>query len=330
MMMATPALFFEIAGQLAKTLSIFPADYPTYLGQFAHRQSLAQGVYFSMEQVPFWTSRLLQLEGILVVLAAFIGVVFIAKHIRQVRPADALILGLFLAVVVPPSLIHSKGLYYILRNYAAIMPSVALLAAAGSVWMLSHLHKRMWSLATIACVLAFTANGVWGVRDLLPLKSGYRDAVQALMQHIKTHGGQLSTQPPSAWPIWYFYLSEAYDQTTPDLRHHIRFYPRENDHNTFELLDIKRYYRGVYAHEPDNLSAYTRLRQTSQPIVVVNNPVASLPRKYFEADGPVQVYTLNNLHNLYPQSRQIEIFDLTQVPSEILSLSPFRGEVSHE
>jgi hypothetical protein len=327
--MAIPPALFEIVGQTAKSLGIFPADYPTYLGQFAHREPLANALQFSFEQIPFWTTRLYQIEGILIVLSALIGLIFILKLLTHLHLVDILIIGLFLGVVIPPSVLHSKGLYYILRNYAAILPALALFTALGINWVITHL-KHQWQKPTIAmCTIIIVSNGIVGASDLLPLKSGYKEAVVALTQQLEKGDGHLATQPPSAWPIWYFYLSNAYETASPDVRKRIQFYPKEKT-GDYELLDVKRYFRGAYANEPDQLKAYTQLRNTHTPVITVQNSAAQIPRRFFEADGPQTSYVLDNLHKSYPQIAQIEIFDLRQIHPNILSLKGIPQEANHE
>ncbi len=320
--MAAPPLLFELAGTAARWMGVFPADYPTYLGQFAHRGPMAKALGFSMEQVPFWTSRLLEIEGLFVLLMASAGLLVTLWRVRRLKLNDLLLLGLFLAAVAPPSLLAVKGLYYILRNYAIAAPALALLSGLGAAWMLRQVESRFGRRLlpiTLALCLFIAISGSRRAWDLLQVRSGYREAAGELMQHMSEHGGRLATLPPSAWPIWYFYLSEAYDNAPRELRGRIRFYPKEGDTGDYELLDVKRYFRAVSIKEPHNLVAYSKLRRLATPVVSVTNLASTLPQKYFEGGGERIETARRVLAEQYPESRKIEIYDLRSLKLPVLS-----------
>jgi 4-amino-4-deoxy-L-arabinose transferase-like glycosyltransferase len=246
--MAAPAALFELAGQLTKKIGLFPQDYPTYLGQFLHRQGLGEKLVVSARQVPFWTERLMATEGILVTLLVVAGTLFLLINLRHARLREVALLGLPAMALLPPSLLAIDGLYYILRNYAIALPALALLAGVGYLSVEKHFANR-WSfarplLATVCvAILITTAMGrSWSIRQL---KSSYRDAASQLVAQLEKQGGRLATRPLSAWPIWYFYLSNEFDRAPANIQKQIRFYPKQNQEGDYELVDIKSYYRAV-------------------------------------------------------------------------------------
>jgi 4-amino-4-deoxy-L-arabinose transferase-like glycosyltransferase len=320
--LAAPAALIESVGQFFKWVGIFPADYPTYLGQFAHRKPLAEALQLSTEQVPFWSSRLLQIEGVVALTVAAIGLVVVLTRLRRKRTDEALLLGLVLVALLPPSILSVANHYHMLRNIALFTPSMALLIGLGGHWLISQAEaiasRPLVPLFAVLCIALAVSSSLRST-ELLKAKSNYFKATQQLTTYMDSHGGTLAARPLSAWPIWYFYLSEAYDGASPELRNQIKFYPKVINEGDFELIDVKSYYRAVIVKDRDGLAAYEELRNTSQPIVRIPNTAAALPHRYYEAGGNGTEQALQALGTTYPQSRSIEIYDLRKLSGPTLS-----------
>tara|TARA_B100001123_G_scaffold435108_1_gene562967 strand:- start:7736 stop:9544 length:1809 start_codon:yes stop_codon:yes gene_type:complete len=320
--LAAPAAVIESVGQFFKWLGVFPADYPTYLGQFAHRKPLAEALQFSTDQVPFWSSRLLQIEGAAALILATIGLAITMANLRKGSTDRALVLGLVLVALLPPSILSVANHYHMLRNIALITPAMALLVGLGGHWLISRVEALIARPLTPAfaalCVVLTVSSGLRST-ELLTARSTYRQATDHLMEYMESHGGRLSARPLSAWPIWYFYLSEAYDNASPELRDRIRFYPKGINDGDFELIDVKSYYRAVIVKDQDALDVYRELRDATEPIIRVANSAAALPHKYYEAGGSGTEEALLAMAAVYPQSRSIEIYDLRNLSKPTLS-----------
>jgi hypothetical protein len=145
---------------------------------------------------------------------------------------------------------------------------------------------------------------------LLSTHSGYRQATKLLVAHMSEHGGVLSTLPRSAWPIWYFYLSEAYDTAPAEVRERIRFYPDSANDGDFELLDVKRCYRAVVQRDAALRSLIEQTRNRGNPVVTVANPAADLQDAFGEAGGSHVEAVQSEMRTSLPGYQHIEVYDL--------------------
>jgi 4-amino-4-deoxy-L-arabinose transferase-like glycosyltransferase len=320
--MAAPAAVIEATGQFFKWLRVFPPDYPTYLGQFAHRKPLAEALQLSTDQVPFWTSRLFQIEGGAVLILAIIGLCVTVSRLRRPGVEEFLVPGLVFVALVPPSILSVANHYHMLRNIALLAPALALLVGLGGHWLISRIERKAARPLVPAfaglCLIIVISSSLRST-ELLKARTSYREATTQLTAYMDQHGGTLAARPLSAWPLWYFYLSEAYDKASPDLRKRIRFYPKVINEGDFELIDVKSYYRALIVKDDTGLDDYDKLRSASDPIIRIANTAAALPHKYYEAGGSGTEEALQTLAAKYPQSRSIEIYDLRKQNNHSLS-----------
>ena len=309
--MASPLLLFDLAGRALKLLGAFPADYPTYLGQFLKRESQAQALELSLDQVPFWSGRLLQTEGPLLILLAVLGIVLAARGIRTRDTGTIVVIGLLTVALVPPSLLNVRGLF-ILRNYALALIPLSMLAGVAASRLCDYVGRsvRLGPQAGYLLAAAIAVAGVLGSWDLLTTHSSYRAATHRLAAYIKDNGGAVATLPRSAWPLWYFYLSEAYDTASDEVRGRIRFYPESANDGDYELFDTKRYYRAVLQHNHLEVERIDRIRTTGKTAVRVPNPAADLPFRFQEAGGRPAEEALVEMKSRFPAYNTIEVVDL--------------------
>lgn len=310
--MAAPAILFELAGQLFKKMGLFPQDYPTYLGQFLHRQNIGERLVLSTRHIPFWTERLLSTEGILVVLLVVTGMFYLLLNARRAGLREIVLLGFPAMALLPPSLLAIDGLNYMLRNYVIALPALALLAGFGYLSIEIQFASRWADSRTVLaaiCIAAIGSIAMANTLDILHVRSSYRDAASQLVGQLETQDGQLATRPLSAWPIWYFYLSNEYDQATESLRKRIHFYPKQIQEGDFELVDVKSYYRAILVNDTNSLDHYARLRQRV-PLVHLPNPAARIPDPFFEGGGDQADTIRRLLVEKYTASSNIEIYDL--------------------
>ena len=315
--MAFPAFCFETGGQIAKKLGLFPKDYPTYIGQFVHRQSLAEDLVLSTRQIPFWTDRLTTTEGILVAALFIVGTCVLIAGSRRPSLTEVTLIGMALMALAPPSLLVVERLYDILRNYAIALPVIALISGTGFTFIAAECAKwrRLDSTLAVVCILIILPTSYGRMGDTLDLRSGYRDASAELVSRLDAEDARLATHPPSAWPIWYFYLSNEYDDAPQQVRDRIHFYPEETQEGDFELVDVKSYYRAVLLKDHQALDRYARLR-SSGSFLSLHNPAATIPEAFFEAGGDKAEAVREALAHRYTASQHIEIYDLRQGPHQ--------------
>jgi len=314
--MAAPLAVFEGADRLAQLIGAFPEDFPTYIGQFLIREQQVRGLEIGTEYLRFWLARLHELDGIPMLLLIALGLAVLIGRLRGRRMEDVATLALVVVAVVPISLLMVKGVH-VLRNFALAALPLALLFSLGASWLLDRVRllPRAVMFLLICCAgSALVANGYLGVRDLLPVRSTYREAVGLTLDYVDRRGGQLATRPPSAWPIWYFYLSEMYDTEAPDVRSHIRFYPGGIQEGDFELIDVKRYLRAAFNGDHESLEHYSSLGAKGPPVVEIANPAADLPSRFTENGGTHVENARKMLAATYPSYRLIQVYDLRRLP----------------
>ena len=210
------------------------------------------------------------------------------------------------------------GLQPLYRTFAILSLPLSILAAVGFRFIGKFLARGIPAFAFGRVVLPVLSgiillNGALHVRDLLPVRSSYRDATEEWVGYIKKQGGTISFFPGSVWPIWHFYLSAQYDSLPPGVKQQVRFYPEQKDamppQGDFDAFDFKRYYRSLNNDQPELLDYFGRMRDMRAPVIRIYNPASDLPLAYSEVGGQKERRIREKLSRMSP-SRYIEIYDL--------------------
>ena len=328
-----PLLAFEIPGRVAKALGSAPDGFLTYTEQFFHRNThqAVENMRLTLKPMAVVLAGWLDTEGALVLLAALLGIALSLRRLRH-RPVEyALVLGL---AVLPalPWLVMAKGVDLRFRLFPVMFPGLSILSGVGFVCLLECLGRikairRVPSGVLVAALCGVLIGmGALRARPVLAARSTYREAADRLLRYAADHGGTVGFRPRSVWPIWNFYLSARYDDVPEDLRSRIRLYAQKDDFvpaGDFEPLDFWRYFRGVRIHQPELLTYLEGIRESAEPVVRVPNPMAMSTQTCFEMAGISIDRALEAVFTRYPQSVDIEIYDLRNRPrvSEIADRS---------
>ena len=312
--MALPLLMFELPARALRAFDVLPQGQLTYFEQYFYRGTLASRLHLSFEGASAFLEKIFLSEGALILAAVSIAIVLTIMRLRSVGFESKLVLSLFLIPALPWSTL-SVGLVPYFRTFPVTSLALSILAAL-SFFVLSSLLKLLPRVRPIAYPLVFLivlCNGLYHVKNLLPLRSTYHEATATWLDYVDRQGGRISFFPGSVWPIWYFYLSTRYDELPARMKQHVQFYPGLKDaippQGDFEAIDIKRYFRCLIAEKPHLLAYFDRVRETHHPIVRVHNPVSEMPFAYFESGGQEIKGILNDLSQI-PAANYIEIFDL--------------------
>lgn len=285
--MAAPLLAFELPVRLLRAMNVLPDGHQTYYEQFAYRGTLTSKLHFNLDGVEALAEKLWLAEGPLVVLGLLAGTWMAIRGFRQLELTMAV--ALFLIPALPWTTL-SVGLPPLYRTFAIQVIPCAILAAYGLDWIAtrirSNLSDRFRPAVLPITVIALLAIAGTQVGPLMAISSGYRAATDQWIDYAKNHGGTISIQPGSSWPIWYFYLSSRYDELPSDVKNQIQFYPGGSDlmppPGDYDVLDGKRM-RRVAIGENRALESYLSRLQGAKVVARIPNSAAVLHNRYSEA-----------------------------------------------
>ena len=307
---------FELPARLAKALGIVPADFLTYLEQFFNRGTagMAATIHPTLDAFPHVTEHFMATEGLIIIAAGMIGLAVVLGRLRQ-EPLSG---GLVIILGVLPALgwlFAMKGGDIRFRVFPVTFPFLAIIGGIGFA-QLAHLGGRIPRAARIlvpALILLIAVNGIIRAQPLVKIRSGYSTATDELLNYAGREGGTIGFFPGSSWPIYYFYLSAAYDNLDAGLRSQIDFYRQQNEMESagdFEPVDAWRYYRGYRIKKGKDLIAHLEnVRKEATPVVRVPNPASQMPRHFLEAGGDSS-YNCIDRALASPEANTITIFDL--------------------
>lgn len=311
--MALPLLVFELSGRAVRLAGLAPTEFHTYFEQFFVRrtdQSVA-----ALQLSPWATSiiadRFITTEGVLCAALLPFGLWALLSGSRQRGLRWAVVaLGL---VPLTFWLGITKGVDIRYRVFLVAFPFLAVTAGCGYTWLSATISR--WRLAPVvlsSLVVIGVADGLRRVQPFWEVRSGYKEAVGRLIAHVDEHGGEVGFCPGSAWPVWNFYLSSAYEKTSPETRSRIAFYAQKDDHQLvgdYEPIDRLRYLRAL-RRDTSLLGYFEAIRSSSRPVVRIVNRVDVLPDSYLEGGGPSYDRSFRTIRSRYPQASSIRIFDL--------------------
>jgi 4-amino-4-deoxy-L-arabinose transferase-like glycosyltransferase len=312
--MAAPLLMFELPARILAGLGALPKGQLTYYEQYFYRGSLASGVHLSTDGLVAILDKAWTAEGFLVAISLAIGTII---TIRNVRAFEHRALLLTLLIPALPWCFLSSGLPPLYRTFIVLAIPASLIAGVGMAAMATALSRgRSWGhVAACVCVLA---SGVVHTAPLLPVTSGYREASTRWLDYVGANGGTIAFFPGSSWPIYYFYLSAAYDSLGKEERNHIVFYPGKTDAippaGHFDAVDIKRWLRAYWANRPALREHCEFLGESLSPVVRVPNTSAMLPPAFEESAGALYLASLKSARSA-KSAAFVEIYDLRQLPS---------------
>lgn len=285
-------LLFEVPARIAKGSGLVPSDFLTYVEQYTNRDTggMVSSIRWTLDAFPHVTDHFLSTEGLPVILVGLFGLLVLTTQL----PARPLRGALLISLGVLPALgwlFAMKEVDVRFRTFPVAFPFLAMIGGIGLSQAI-ELAKRASIPAkglTIALVILICSNGIIRAQPIVHMKSGYREATHDLLQYAQHEGGTIGFRPGSSWPIYYFYLSAAYDDLDQDLQSRIDFY-RQKDQvvpaGDFEPADMWRYWRGYRMTGGDRLIEHLeRLRTERSPIVGVPNPLAEMPSQFREAFG---------------------------------------------
>ena len=325
--MAAPLLMFELPSRILRLIGSLPDGQQTYYEQYFYRGSLAGSVHFSTDGLQAILHKVWITEGLLTVSALLIGLAVLLKGLRKFEHR-----ALLLTLIIPalPWCLLSSGLPPLYRTFIVLAIPGSLIAGLGLSSLMVRLRAARIQWLPYAVYAGVLAVGVVHTAPLLPLTSGYRDATNRWLDYVKKEGGTIAFFPGSSWPIYYFYLSSAYNHLGPEDRDRIIFYPGKTDaippRGDFDAFDIKRQVRSYWSNRPALREHYRDLAQNLEPVIRVANPAAHLPPAFEEAAGNRYLATLSAARAT-ENAPFIEVFDLRQLPrltSLIGKYFPFR------
>ncbi len=303
-----PLLLFELPARLLRLLDRLPSGQLTYFEQYSYRSQLSRHLRFSLEGAYAFLEKLYLSEGLLLIAAITFALILGAYRFRH-SFEHRFIISLLLVPALPWCIL-SCGLPPLYRTFAVTSPALSILAAVGLLRIVTHTERLpgMYRLVfPLTCVFVLS-NGLYNLKELLPLKSTYREATHAWLNYIEKNGGRISFLPGSVWPIWYFYLSTLAE----DADEVVDFYPGEEDgmppEGDFDALDIKRYQRALKIR-PDLLAYLNRTRASYRPVVRIFNPISEKQFAFSEVGGK-QAKKFRDDLNQISASKTIEIYDL--------------------
>jgi hypothetical protein len=325
--MAAPLLMFELPVRILRWVGALPDGHQTYYEQYFYRGTLAGSVHFSASGLHAILNKIWISEGLLTASALSIGLIILLKGLRKFEHR-----ALMLTLVIPalPWCFLSSGLPPLYRTFIVLALPGSLIAGLGLSHLLARLRTAWLPYAVCAGVLAV---GTVHTAPLLPLTSGYRKATARWLDYVSRERGTIAFFPGSSWPIYYFYLSSAYNHLDPVGRDRIVFYPGRKDaippRGDFDAFDIKRQVRSYWSNRPELREHYRDLAQVLEPVIRVANPAAHLPPAFEEAAGDRYLASLSAARAT-ENAPYIEVFDLRQLP-KLTSLAGkyFPASVDH-
>ena len=310
--MAAPLLMFELPARILRWIGMLPDGQLTYYEQYFYRGTLASTVHLSTKGLFAISEKLWITEGPLAIAALFVGAFLL---LRQAKVFEHRMLIYFLAIPALPWCLLSSGLPPLFRTFIVLAVPVSLIAGYGIARSLELPALRH---ACLPVCLVICLYGSWSAAPLLGIRSGYGPAVEEWIAYTQSNGGTIATFPGSSWPIYYFYLSAAYNDLAPGDRDRIRFYPGDKDamppSGQFDVVDIKRRFRGIWLNKPFLSEYLDKLTTRHTPVVSVANPAGILPRAFDEAAGTRYTATLEAVRSS-SDAALIEIYDLRKGPS---------------
>lgn len=326
---AAAPLLFEGPGQLAKGLALVPEDFLTYVEQYTNRNTggMASSLRWTTEGFPYVLDHFLATEGIAVILVGMIGLAVVSLRLRR-QPIETVLLLVLGVLPALGWLFAMKEVDVRFRTFPVTFPFLALIGGAGCAWLVDQAGRLSIrrSVLTTALVFFLCINGAIRAYPIVTLESGYREATNELLDYVANEGGTIGFRPGSSWPIYYFYLSSAYDRLHVDVRSRIDFY-RQKDQilpaGDFEPVDMWRYWRGFRMRGGQHLVSHLeQLRTSGTPIVRVPNPITDMPRHFREAMGDSARNCFDRILEI-PESNTIQFYDLrSQTGQQVVTWNP--------
>lgn len=311
--LAIPLLVFELSGRAVRLAGLAPPEFHTYFEQFFVRRTdqAVTALQLSPWATTIITDRFITTEGFLCATLLPFGLwALLTGFSRSGLRWAVVALGLMPLALW---LVVTKGGDIRYRVFLVAFPFLAVTAGCGYTWLSAALSR--WRPAPVvlsSLVVIGLADGLRRVQPFWEVRSGYETAVGQLIAYVDQHGGEVGFCPDSAWPVWNFYLSAAYEKMSPETRSRIAFYAQKDDDQLvgdYEPIDRLRYLRAL-RRDTSLLEYFETIRSSSRAVVRVVNRVDVLPDSYLEGGGPSYDRSFRTIRSRYPQAGSIRIFDL--------------------